>query len=54
MDGKKLVIGFLAALFLLLAFVFWIGMTGGSQHVPGEANPVPHDRSDAKDGGSVN
>lgn len=39
MNGKKLVIGILTAMFLLLAFVFWMGLTGGSQHVPGEPKP---------------
>lgn len=39
MDGKKLVIGILTAMFLLLAFVFWMGMTGGSQHIPGAPSP---------------
>jgi hypothetical protein len=34
MRGRNLVIGFGAALFLVVGAVFWIGMSGGSTHVP--------------------
>jgi hypothetical protein len=39
-EGKKLVIGFLAALFGLAGIVFVIGLTGGSKHVPRSAPGV--------------
>jgi hypothetical protein len=32
--GKHLIIGFLAAIVLAAGIIFWIGLSGGSRHVP--------------------
>lgn len=33
-QGKTLILGVLGALVLVVGLVFWIGMSGGSTHVP--------------------
>lgn len=33
-QGKHLIVGFLAAIVLAAGIIFWIGMSGGSRHVP--------------------
>ena len=33
-QGKHLIIAFLGAIVLAAGIIFWIGMSGGSRHVP--------------------
>lgn len=55
-QGKTFILGLLGALILLVGIIFWIGMSGGSTHVPLSKPGVGFTADDAGasgDGGAI-